>query len=814
MPQGLSSTDPAAPPAAVGQQLLAEFIRYGHQRPFEEIVRRYAGMVFNVCYRVTKDKHDAEDATQAVFLTLAVQAKRGAEIKALGPWLQQVAKRLSLDVRRGQKRRKTREERHHDDQARRRSALDDDALPGADLEELKLILHEEMQKLPAKYRLPLILHYFGGLTRDEMAAELNCKPSTLGVRIFRAREMLAGRLNGRGVHLSAGAMAVAIGYLVRHTVTGAMVARTSYAAAALASGSADLSTVGQLLACHDGSAAAAARVIGLTRRASHVLVIGKVRVTVAVALLAGTSLGAGVKAFALLPPITMGNVRQMISAGVGRLIQPLVEPLSRPMRADATPVVVPMPAHRVIPVVSAPPPTAVPSVSAAVSPSVAPVAVTAAGVAVTPVAPAVAASTVVVPPQVERPAEPVATAAPVEHPAPAAVAAGDAAGAGIASHRSGDSTAAHAAPPLLASGGDPEANAGGETTLAGGGGMTASAANDLYVPPVGGASPIYYLGAGMSAASQVQILQVPAVGGSVSESNGVVRGYGRIAKTGTLSVSGKVVADGNGVDRTLDLTGFSAVQVATPTPASTAAVPATGWYAADHGRLSLALVRAPTTPTATVTSVVAGPVASAASTANVQINGVTVLTWGADPSAGQLTPVNSVRLTVHDGQSAGSLSLLSPDRSDAPAVPAADGAPIGLWEIDPTGTPLSAVDLLVRYDDHLVATLGGREAGVRLWTMGDDPSAGWQPVDDATFSLDTADHLVGGLATDVSYFAVTVPPAAGVDVAQMVAHSASQLAPAPAASTGGVPEPTAVAVLTMGAAGLLGRRRRCGVVGR
>ena len=78
-----------------GQELLAEFIQYGHQKPFEEIVRRYAGMVFNVCFRVTKDKHEAEDATQAVFLTLALQAKRGADIKALGPWLQQVAKAIS-----------------------------------------------------------------------------------------------------------------------------------------------------------------------------------------------------------------------------------------------------------------------------------------------------------------------------------------------------------------------------------------------------------------------------------------------------------------------------------------------------------------------------------------------------------------------------------------------------------------------------------------------------------------------------------------------------------------------------------------------
>ena len=306
---------------------------------------------------------------------------------------------------------------------------------------------------------------------------------------------------------------------------------------------------------------------------------------------------------------------------------------------------------------------------------------------------------------------------------------------------------------------------------------------------------------------------MPAIDGSVTESDGIVRGYGRIDRTGTLSVTGKVVADGDGVDRTLDLTSFSAVTIA-PASASSGAA-ATGWYAADHGRLSLSLVRStPTGPTATPTSAVVGPVTSttaasgavatstaAATPGTAAATGPTVFTWGADPSEAVLTPVNSVRLTVYGGVVPTALSLLSPDRADAPTVPAADGAPIGIWEIDPATTPLAAVDLVIRYDDHLVAELGGNEADVELWTMA-SPATGWQGVDDASFSLDLPDHIVSGSATDVTYFAVTVPPAADVDVAQIIAHPAAQLAP------NVVPEPTAVAAVATLAAGLLGRRRR------
>ena len=98
--------------ARSAQELLGDFVRTGSQEPFEEIVRRYAGMVFNVCYQILRDSHDAEDATQAVFLTLAVKSKGAEPIKYLAPWLQKVAQRLALDVKRSKTRRKVREERH------------------------------------------------------------------------------------------------------------------------------------------------------------------------------------------------------------------------------------------------------------------------------------------------------------------------------------------------------------------------------------------------------------------------------------------------------------------------------------------------------------------------------------------------------------------------------------------------------------------------------------------------------------------------------------------------------------------------------
>ena len=61
--------------------------------------------------------------------------------------------------------------RNYGDRRRGRNRDRDDGDPAdhPGTEELKNVMMEELDKLPAKYRMPLVLHYFGGLSRDEIA---------------------------------------------------------------------------------------------------------------------------------------------------------------------------------------------------------------------------------------------------------------------------------------------------------------------------------------------------------------------------------------------------------------------------------------------------------------------------------------------------------------------------------------------------------------------------------------------------------------------------------------------------------------------
>jgi hypothetical protein len=65
------------------------------------------------------------------------------------------------------------------------------------------VVHQELTRLPEKFRAPVVLCYLEGLTHDEAAARLSWPVGTVRSRLARARDKLRSRLNRRGVTASA-----------------------------------------------------------------------------------------------------------------------------------------------------------------------------------------------------------------------------------------------------------------------------------------------------------------------------------------------------------------------------------------------------------------------------------------------------------------------------------------------------------------------------------------------------------------------------------------------------------------------------------
>ncbi len=161
---------------------------------FETLLARHGAMVLSVCRQVLGDSHLAEDAFQATFLVV-VRRARSLRVRApgsLGPWLHKVAYRIAWKARQAAARRRAREHRV--------------AVPGVGTyctavkyDELRASLHDEVNRLPAQYRAPVVLCYFEGRTHDEAAAALQWPVGTVRGRLARARELLRSRLTRRGL---------------------------------------------------------------------------------------------------------------------------------------------------------------------------------------------------------------------------------------------------------------------------------------------------------------------------------------------------------------------------------------------------------------------------------------------------------------------------------------------------------------------------------------------------------------------------------------------------------------------------------------
>ena len=171
------------------------------QEAFRALVVRHGPMVFGICRHVLNEQHEAEDAFQATFLVLAQKGSTIRNRTVLAGWLHEVAHRIAIKARLSAARRRTLERQA---MAMSPSATEPNKQSeAAAWNELRPVLHAEVDRLPDKYRLPVILSYLEGKTNEEVAEILGWPVGTVKGRLSRARDLLRSRLMRRGLTLSA-----------------------------------------------------------------------------------------------------------------------------------------------------------------------------------------------------------------------------------------------------------------------------------------------------------------------------------------------------------------------------------------------------------------------------------------------------------------------------------------------------------------------------------------------------------------------------------------------------------------------------------
>ena len=173
----------------------------GEEAAFSEILDRYRGPIYNLCYRMARNAEDARDLAQEVFIKVFNLLDRFDESYAFSSWLFRIATNHCIDhLRRNRLR-----------------FLSLDGTTGADGEEYELQLpdggpepdtvlqrkealerlEEVIMELPPHYKVITMLRHDQQLSYEEIACVLGLPLGTVKARIHRARNLIQQMLKTR-----------------------------------------------------------------------------------------------------------------------------------------------------------------------------------------------------------------------------------------------------------------------------------------------------------------------------------------------------------------------------------------------------------------------------------------------------------------------------------------------------------------------------------------------------------------------------------------------------------------------------------------
>ncbi|BBL78290.1 ECF RNA polymerase sigma-E factor [Rubrobacter xylanophilus] len=168
---------------------LVERTLAGDMRSYEELVRRYERLVASLLYPYARREISVEDLVQETFLRAYDRLETFNPDYRFKTWLLAIANNLGVDTLR---RRREVVEFNHEIHAGETGGPEAAALSAERSESLR----EAVLSLPEQYSVPLMLRYNEEMSYAEIAEVMGLSVPAVKSRLFRARNMLAGRLEG------------------------------------------------------------------------------------------------------------------------------------------------------------------------------------------------------------------------------------------------------------------------------------------------------------------------------------------------------------------------------------------------------------------------------------------------------------------------------------------------------------------------------------------------------------------------------------------------------------------------------------------
>jgi len=163
----------------------------GDQRAFETLVRQYEKPIYNLALRMVRDRDDAMDVVQTVFVKVYEKLDSYNEQHGFFSWLYRIAINESINFSK-------RSRKHDEYQSGVTAALapTQEAAHGADV--LSGEIERAIETLKQDYRTVIVLKHFHDFSYEEMAEMLGIPEKTVKSRLFTARQLLKEILESRG----------------------------------------------------------------------------------------------------------------------------------------------------------------------------------------------------------------------------------------------------------------------------------------------------------------------------------------------------------------------------------------------------------------------------------------------------------------------------------------------------------------------------------------------------------------------------------------------------------------------------------------
>jgi RNA polymerase sigma factor (sigma-70 family) len=182
---------------------LIEKAKKGDEGAYRVLLSRYERAVYNICYRMVRDKEEARDLAQEAFMKVFAMLDRYNPSYAFSNWLLKITSNLCIDAMR-----KRRIDTLPMDEPIRSARGDIErqyaspmAAPDKTLldKERMALLRRAIDNLPDHYRIMIVLRHQEDRTYDDIARILDLPLGTVKARIHRAREMLKNALEGEDI---------------------------------------------------------------------------------------------------------------------------------------------------------------------------------------------------------------------------------------------------------------------------------------------------------------------------------------------------------------------------------------------------------------------------------------------------------------------------------------------------------------------------------------------------------------------------------------------------------------------------------------